>query len=201
MVRFVMVLLAALILAGADARAQTAIRKAAPAPGAVPVGAPAATVKIRSLTVDKVKTPEYSSDASESTGASKQWGRVSVKYDTAPEWADDLEFRYFVVVKNKDRQSVMFTANMSYIEVAKGVHHSAVFLRPNTLERYGEIEQAAVEIYYKGELAASESTLKDDKSQWWRTAKVKTLDGILLNRDQTPFAFVAWDNYETIKAR
>jgi len=41
--------------------------------------------------------------------------------------------------------------------------------------------------------------MPNDPRPW--TAKFTTKNGVLLNRDQTPFAQVAIDNYETIKPK
>lgn len=150
----------------------------------------------------KARTPDYTVSPSENS-RSKDWTRISVTYDTGSEWIDELEFRYTAVVKHpKTGVYTLFPCTVAYIDIPKGRDHvSTVFLRPNTVERYGELERVAVEIYSNGELLAGEG-LPKDPPQWWRgSLNVKTMPGVLLNRAQTPFAFVAWDNYETIKGR
>ncbi|MGI6087619.1 MAG: Amuc_1102 family pilus-like protein [Kiritimatiellia bacterium] len=164
-------------------------------------------VVIRKLTgmgpEGKAKTPDYSVSPSENSRA-KDWAKVTVFYDTETEWIDELEFRYTVVVKHpKTGAFTLFPCTVAYIDIAKGRNHmSTVFLRPNTVERYGELERIAVEIYSKGELLTA-AGLPDTPPQWWRLpmTNVRTMPGVLLNRSQTPFAFVGWDNYETIKGR
>ncbi len=150
----------------------------------------------------RVKTPDYSVSSSESSRV-QDWLRVTVAYETESEWIDELEFRYFVVVKHpKTAAFTMFTASVTYLDIAKGKNHvSDMFLRPNTLARYGDIERFAVEIYAKGELLAS-NALPNNPPNWWQGAlNVRKVEGMLLNRAQTPFALIAYDNYETIKQR
>lgn len=151
----------------------------------------------------KVRTPEFKTDASEPQAQAKDWARIAVQYETDVEWSDELEFRYMVLVKNpKTSAYTMFSATVNYIDIPKGKRHtSTVFLRPNTLDRYGAVEWAGVKIYLKGKDAPVAATQmpESDLRPW--TATVTIIPGVLLNRDQTPFALVAIDNYETIKAK
>ena len=151
----------------------------------------------------RVKTPEFKNDANEPQAQAKNWARISVQYETDAEWTDDLEFRYMVLVKHpKTSAYIMFPATVTYMDIPKGKRHtSTVFLRPTTLERYGNVEWAGVKIYIKGKdtPVAVAQMPKNDLRPW--TATVTTKGGVLLNRAQTPFAQVAIDNYETIKPK
>ena len=151
----------------------------------------------------RVKTPEFRNDVNEPQAQARDWARISVQYDTDAEWTDELEFRYMVLVKHpKTGVFTMFPATVNYIDIPKGKRHaSTVFLRPTTLERYGNVEWAGVKIYIKGKdtPAAMAQMPENDLRPW--TTTVTTRDGVLLNRDQTPFALVAIDNYETIKPK
>jgi len=151
----------------------------------------------------KIRTPEFKNDASEPQAQARDWARIEVQYDTDADWIDELEFRYMVLVKNsKTGAFTMFPATVNYVDIAKGKRHtSTVFLRPATLERYGAVEWAGVKVYLKGKDApvAAMQMPENDLRPW--TATVNTKEGVLLNRDQTPFALVAIDNYETIKSK
>lgn len=149
----------------------------------------------------KVKTPEIKNDANEPQVAAKDWARITVQYDTDAEWTDELEFRYMVMVKNaKTGAYTMFPANVTYIDIPKGKRHlSTMFLRPATIERYGNVEWIGVKMFLKGEQIAVAQMPENDQRPW--TATVKAKEGVLLNRDQTPFGLVAIDSYATIKAR
>jgi len=185
--------------AGAQARKANASR---------PVGSSALRGKVSIKKIDgigsaaKIKTPEYSVSISENLTAARDWARVLVQFETVAEWTDALEFKYFVQVQNqRTRLERRFLGNFTYVDIPKGKQHlSSVFLRPNTLERYGDIIGVAVEVYVNGELVATAANPNAPRG-WWRTATIKEVSGVLLERSQTPFAFVAYDAYVTEKPR
>jgi len=150
----------------------------------------------------KVKTPEFKNDANEPQAQARNWARISVQYETNAEWTDELEFRYMVLVKHhKTGVFTMFPATVTYIDIPKGKRRtSTVFLRPNTIERYGIVDGVQVKIYRRGEQVAS-AQIPDNTRYWNDANNVKSMAGVLLNRAQTPFALVAIDNYETIKPK
>ena len=151
----------------------------------------------------KVRTPEFKSDSAEVQAQVKDWARVTSHYDTDADWINELEFRYMVLVQHpKTLAYTMFPATVNYIEIPKGKRHvSTVFLRPNTLARYGNVVWAGVKVYIKGKDApvATAQMPEKDLNPW--TANVNTREGLLLNRSQTPFAMLAINNYETIKPK
>ena len=161
-------------------------------------------IQVRKVELNQVKTPDYSSNAGESSITVKDWAKIIVRFDTDPDWIDQLEMRFYIVVKNpKTFAYTMFTGVFTYVEVSKGRNHqAAVFLRPRTIERYGIPERAGVEVYSKGELVSAGSCPEDSKL-WWRAAgaNMRTVEGYVLERSQTPFALIAIDNYETPKGK
>ncbi len=172
------------------------------------------TVRVRKLgwqAADaKVQTPQYDTSASRGVTRPDMWWQFSVQYDTKEEWTDELTFEFHVLglgqIEGKKAYSY-YTTRVSYIDIPKDRGHLAtVFLRPNTIERYGMPVAFAVEIYHKGEMVAQETEAATKLSKvWWKdpnvveSALVTKRDKTLLNRSQTPFAFVDVDAYETIK--
>ena len=162
-------------------------------------------VTIRSLEITKTKAPDFSYGGivPEANIISADWAKVLVRFDTVADWTDQLEMRFYIVIKNpKTAAFTMFTGKYAYSDIPKGYNHLvAVYLRPRTMERYGNmIEQVAVEIYYKGEVVSVKSFPASDKP-WWRTANVRSVEGYVLDRSQTPFAKIAGDNYELPKGK
>ncbi len=163
-------------------------------------------VKIRKVEglalTGRVKTPEYVLNPTERSVQARDWSRILVRFETASEWIDELEFRYYVQVFNsKTSQDLLFTGTFHYVDVPKSKKHiSTVFLRPETVARHGNVLGIAVEIFSNGELVATAST-PETPAGWWRTTTVKTVPGVLLERSATPFAFVAYDDYLTAKPR
>ena len=158
----------------------------------------------------EIETPEYRTSVSRGVTRQGIWRQFMVDYDTREEWTDELTFEFHVLalglVDGKKAYSY-YTARVSYIDIPEGRRHMAtVFLRPNTIQRYGKPAAFAVEIFHKGELVARESEAATKLPEmWWKDAKVveselvSKRDNYLLNRAQTPFAFVDVDAYETIK--
>ena len=162
-------------------------------------GAGSDIVRIRKLNApEKVKTPVFRT-AVQGQASAKQpdWWRVAVEYETAPDWIDEMEFTYYTYIEDQSNKGapVMFRATVAYVNVAKGRHMSDVFLHPNTIARMGLVKQIAVVIKVKGVVVATESTAT--KPNWWDG--FPPVDGVLLNRSQTPFAFIDYDLYEAIK--
>lgn len=165
-------------------------------------------VRIRSITGEGgrnlVETPIYSTTISRGSNPAGRWAQISVVYDTEPEWIDELVFQYYALCRDKKTENyVLFKGAVSHIEIPQGRSHvSTMFLRPNTLLRYGEVVAVAVEIMGRGEqVAVSHSELPKAKlpPDWWKSPRVTAKDGYLLSRDKTPFAFVNCDDYEAIK--
>ena len=47
------------------------------------------------------KTPEYSFHTDEERVKPRDWSKIMISYDTAPDWIDELEVRYYVGVKGE----------------------------------------------------------------------------------------------------
>ena len=171
-----------------------------PVPGAVAAapGAGSDIIRIRKLTPVKEKTPVFETKMPvASTKRPTDWWRVVVEFDTQPEWIDELEFTYYAYVEDESNKGapVMFRGAVTYINIAKGRHLADMFLNPSTIARMGVVKQIAVVVKAKGAVVASESTAT--RANWWDG--FPPVDGVLLNRAQTPFSLVDFDAYEAIK--
>jgi hypothetical protein len=164
-------------------------------------GAAASTqVQIRKITGTKVQTPQYRLLGGQAMARTLDWYQIVSSYDTSPEWMDDLTFTYYVLVKSKAGKYGLFKGEVTYINVARGKHLSDVYLHPSTLARFGVVERVAVIVTSQGRVLAMES-LPASKARWWEQSPVPPVDGLVLNRMETPFAMINFDDYEAIKAR
>lgn len=158
------------------------------------------------------KTPDYKTTAPRGIKPAGDWAQISLTYDTAPEWIDELTFQYYVMTsKTEDGKKAfsLFKTTVKYIDIEKGRDHmSAVYLRPGALKRFGSVVAAAVEISVGGKVIADRSETDSEikmSEKWWMDPKVvesKNLtvrDGYLLDRSQSPFALVNIDDYEVSK--
>ena len=197
-IRAVGVMLAILMLIGMPGTSLAQARRSAGPAGGAPGGAvPDVLKKGLKISFDQVLTPEYSVNSSEQKSTTRQnWGMVSVQYETLPEWLDELEFRYYVVVQDKKTERyTLFPLTVVYSDIAKGRHQATVFLRPSTVARHGAITRAAVEVMFRGGVIARESIPPSDQ-RWWESPNVARVEGVLMGRSQTPFSLISWDNHE-----
>lgn len=204
-------LLVALTLSAPEGQAQGP-RKALQPPAAVAAAAAptAAKEKVAIKKIEgigsaaRIKTPVYTVTVSDNNNnlAAREWARILVRFDTDADWTDELLFHYYVQVRNtKTNKDMLFTGDFTYLDLPKGKGHLAtVFLRPATLERFGDVVGIAVEIEAKGEKVA-QASVPDAPSGWWLISKAPKVSGVLLERSQTPFALVDYDAYVTEKPR
>ncbi len=159
-------------------------------------------LRIRDISSDELPTPDYQvRRVSLGSGETKRWTLIEVEYETAPEWIDQVDFRYYALVENDEGEGrdrfILFRGEVSNVNVARGRHTSVMYLHPSTIERYSDVERVAVEVRVAGRLVATDSDPSAD-SRWWE--QLSPTDGYLLNRLETPFAMLNFDNYEALKA-
>lgn len=155
---------------------------------------------VKDISGGKVLTPEYQIKRSQTAARARDWFQIITTYDTDPQWLDEVTFTYYVLVRSKANsegppQSV-FKGDVTYINVDKGRHKSDMFLHPSTLSRYGDVQAIAVLVNVQGRLVAMESK-PPTAERWWE--KLAPQEGYLLNRMETPFAMLYFDDYEAVK--
>jgi len=177
-------------------------------------GAEAPVIRLKQLTGTgrraMVRTPEYETNVGRTGGASAEWARILVEYESYPEWIDELTFRYTVMALKEDRDGNRYSVyklSVRYIDIDEDRDHkSTVFLHPNAVRRYGDIVAVAVEVVHEGNVIArlSEEDVKLPED-WWQNSsvlesdKVTVRDGYLLDRSKSPFALINIDEYEVIR--
>jgi len=175
--------------------------------------------KITKITPDMVTTPDYNfsfGPKGKKVSKNKDFLEVEVSFDwqprqKKPEFLDEVTINYYILLNNKSRenpQGTLLTGSVTHVAIpqAKGLN-SVMYVSPRTLERFFEgrtpnsassgVVDVGVTITQQGQLVA-ESSWKG-KGQWWST--LQQVSGYVLNKNETPFAPLAWDYYEAIKAR
>ncbi|HRZ13746.1 MAG TPA: hypothetical protein P5567_14985 [Kiritimatiellia bacterium] len=156
-------------------------------------------VDIRAMKGGKAITPQYQLLKGQAMARTREWFQILTQYETDPEWMDELTFTYYVLVRDKvgpQKGPVLFRGDVTYVTIQEGKHMSDMYLHPSTLARYGEVEAVAVLVTFRGQLVAMESQPASNQ-RWWE--QLAPVEGFLLNRMQTPFAMIDFDNYEAIK--
>lgn len=157
--------------------------------------------KIRNIHQQLVVAPQLGQALGQGTSGAalqKKWLRIETQFDSKPLWADDVNFKYYVLI-GKGPDAKLFTGEATYVNVARGNGHiSAVFMHPNTVERYGQgrVEAVAVELRHQGKLMDDASDPTTGRG-WWE--KYTPTPGYLLTPQQTPWSFSAFERYEQIK--
>jgi len=159
-----------------------------------------------------VFTPSFTTDVGRGVNRSREWQSISVTYDTAPEWIDELLIQFFVLGMKPDPETrrnmySLYKSAVRYVDIEKGRNHMAVaFLRPAALKRYGEPVAVAVVFTVAGKVVGelSDGGMKLPP-KWWQNPLVtdsKDLtvrEGYLLDRSKSPWALINPDDYEVIK--
>lgn len=165
-------------------------------------------INIRGVSMDSVFTPEYSYNLrgqSTRRDGRASWLQVSMEFDTAPNWIDEMTFTFYVVLRGNARdlpegspEVNMFSGSVTYMNVKQGRHTATMFLDPNTFERYGSPEGLAVTVQIDGNAAGGRvEPQRTAESRWWTTQTPLPIS--LMRRDETPFVFVEIEQNPTIK--
>lgn len=175
--------------------------------------------QIVGITPDLVTTPEYSisyGPKNKKVAKNKDFVELEVSFDWQPkakdpQFLDDLTVTYYVLLNNKGKEypkGALLAGSVTHAAIpqAKGLH-SVMYISPRTLERFFDgktpttvsaaIIDVGVTITKQGQLVAEKSW--KGKGQWW--SSLQQINGYVLNKSETPFAPLAWDYYEAIKAR
>ncbi len=159
-----------------------------------------------------VDTPSFSTDVGRGAKNAQEWQAITVSYDTAPEWIDDLLIQFYVLSVTLDPKTrvnlySLYKTAVRYVDVEQGRGHMAtVFLRPAALKRYGDpVAVCAVFTLDGKEVAELSDEQANLPEKWWKNPLViesenlSTRDGYLLDRSQSPWALINSDDYEVIK--
>ena len=162
-----------------------------------------ALFEIRNIRQQPVNAPTYGG-AGELGGRPptlwQQWLKIEVQFDSKPEWADDVQIKYYVLLTDQG-DSKLFTGEVTHFNVARGQHYSAMFIHPNTVKRYSSGQNAVVtaRLFYKGAVVSqrTDSQGKSVPASWWE--RYTPIAGCLLPPQETPWAPIADERFEAVK--
>lgn len=162
----------------------------------VPVGP--GSVKLGKVAPAMVSTPEYNiTGGANKRYEIKKWLEVEISYDTVPAEIDELTFKFTALV-----EKTLLDGDVSYVNIAKGKDHFAViYISPKSLDKLtggkpltpASIDNVWVEVSRQGQVLAKEQ-LKPGAQP-----NVQHKTGMILNKNQTPFAPLYYDRYEEIR--
>ena len=155
------------------------------------------------ITKNFVATPQFTYSGAQQFPANQRdrWLEVEAEFSAAPEFTDDLTFKYFILISGK-----LLTGEVTHTNIAAGRdNHSVMYVSPRTLTRLlgnrpiapNAVQNIAVQIVERAAVK-SELSLERAAPQWF--ASLPQVAGFVLTKNETPFAPLYWDRYEQIKA-
>ena len=150
-----------------------------------------------------ITAPQYNYTGAQQFQANQRdrWLEVEVEFAAAPEYTDELTFKYYILVNGK-----LLTGEVTHVNIAGGrENRSVMYVSPKTLARAmgnrplapNSIQNIAVQVVQQG---AVKGELSMDRAvpNWF--ASMPQIAGQVLNKNETPFAPLYWDRYEQIKS-
>jgi hypothetical protein len=164
----------------------------------------ASEFQLTKITKNLVTTPQFTYTGAQQylSNQRDRWLEVEVEFTTAPEFTDELTFKYFILINGK-----VLTGEVTHVDIAAGrEHRSVMYVSPRALLRFvgsgavtaNAIQNVAVQIA-KGGAIKDELSFSRAAAQWY--AGLPAVTGLVLNKNATPFAPLYWDRYEQIKSR
>lgn len=160
--------------------------------------------QVTKVTRNLVTSPEFSYDGAGQyrTDDEGRWLQVEAEFTAAPEMTDELTVKYYVLVNGR-----LLTGEVTHVNVPAGRElRSVIYLPPRALARVAgprgadvnAVQNVAVQLV-QGGAVQSEFSLQRARPQWF--AALPAVSGLLLNKNETPFAPLYWGRYEQIKSR
>src|SRR5213075_2775447 len=164
----------------------------------------AADFQITKITKNLISTPEfnYGGGGQYRINQRDRWLEVEVEFVAAPDWTDELTFKYYILFNGN-----LLTGEVTHLNIPAGREkRSVTYVPPRALARFANnrpitensCQNIAVQIVQQGTLK-HEASLAKAPPQWY--SAMPQVSGLLLTKDQTPFAPLYWDRYEQIKSR
>lgn len=157
---------------------------------------------ITKISKNLITMPQYGYTGAQQYQSNQRelWLEVEVEFSAAPEWTDELTFKYYILFNGK-----LLTGEVTHTNIPAGRdNRSVMYVAPRTLARFGGkrpvtavmIQNVAVQLTQQGAVKA-ESSIQRAPGQWFTT--IPQVAGYVLNKNETPFAPLYWDRYEQIK--
>ena len=159
--------------------------------------------KIESISPSVSDTPKYNFSLAKDkrTPRAMKWLEVEVEFAAQPEFTDELTFKYYILFAGQ-----LLVGEVTHVNIPAGRSlYSVMYVAPRTINRLlagktfsaGAIENVAVQMLRKGQLLAQESWKPAGSPNWFQS--MPQVSGMVINKNETPFAPLYWDRYEAIK--
>ena len=165
--------------------------------------APSGQIQITKINKNFITSPQFTYTGAEQFVANQRdrWLEVEVEFTSTADFADDLTLKYFILVNGK-----LLTGEVTHTNVAAGrERRSVMYVPPQALLRVMEnrpiapnvVQNIAVQAVQQNTVKDEQSMVRGGAAQWYKS--IPALTGLVLNKNETPFAPLYWDRYEQIK--
>ena len=165
---------------------------------------PGGEFQITKISRNLITAPQFTYTGAQQYQANQRdrWLEVEVDFSASPEFTDELTFKYYILVNGK-----LLTGEVTHTNIAGGRDiRSVMYVSPKTLARVmgnrplapNSVQNIAVQLVQQG---AVKHELSAERTQpnWYAT--MPQIAGLVLNKNETPFAPLYWDRYEQIKTQ
>jgi hypothetical protein len=134
------------------------------------------------------------------TNQNDRWLEVEAEFTAFPAVTDELSLKYFILLNGK-----FLIGEVTHVGILAGKENrSVVYVSPKGIARCmnnqtvtaTSVQNITVQIVQKGTVK-DELTLVRAPAQWY--ASMTPVPGLVLNKNETPFAPLFWDRYEQLK--
>jgi hypothetical protein len=164
--------------------------------------APGPDFQITKIAPNFISSPQFTYTGAEQYQSDQRlrWLEVEVTFSAAPEFTDELTAKYFILFNGK-----LLTGEVTHVAIPAGRdNRSVMYVTPKSLERLmlgrtmtnNALQNIAVQLSQQGALKA-ELSLNRAPQLWYAT--MPQIAGLVLNKNETPFAPLYWDRYCQIK--
>jgi hypothetical protein len=165
--------------------------------------APGPDFQITKIAPNFISSPQFTYSGAQQyqqTDQRDRWLEVEVTFSAAPEFTDELTIKYFILFNGK-----LLTGEVTHVNIpAARDNRSVMYVTPKTLQRLmlgrtvtnNAVQNVAVQLMQQGALK-NELSLNRGPAQWYAT--MPQIGGLVLNKNETPFAPLYWDRYCQIK--
>ena len=159
-------------------------------------------IAIKNISINTPNTPQYTTIGGEEKRSQIQkWLEVEVEFSSTAPVTPEVAFKYYILVAGS-----LLVGEVTHVDVPAGQSlFSVMYVTPRTLATYlkgqplnnATVQNIDVQVIRPGVAQPlSEKMLKQGPA-FYNT--LQQIPGLVLNKDQTPFAFLYWDRYEAIK--
>jgi hypothetical protein len=157
--------------------------------------------RLTKISRDLITSPRFSyNGAEQQPNSTERWLRVEVQFSAAPEFTNELTFRYYILLNGK-----VLTGDVTHVNIpgrrdlyvsAYVAPHALAYAMQNRPVSISSITNIAVQIVQQSEVK-DELSMTPSRANWF--AGLPSLSGLILNKNETPFAPLFWDHYEQVK--